>query len=121
MKIVSYKELDIWKHGIEIVSLVFDATDSFPSEQKFILSSQMQKAAISIPSNIAEGFARQYKNEFKQFLYISLGSCSELETQLIITNRRNYISKEQFSNLEKSLDSESKMLMSLIKKVEKWS
>lgn len=115
MKIQSYKELDVWKKGIEIVDFTYDITKKFPSEERYGLAAQMQRAAISIPSNIAEGFARNYTKEYKQFCYIALGSCSELETQLIIAERREYVLKENFAKLSGFLDHESRMLMNLIK------
>ena len=64
MKITSYKELDVWKKGVEIVDLVYEVTKRFPTEERFGLAAQMQRAAVSIPSNIAEGFARRYTKEF---------------------------------------------------------
>jgi four helix bundle protein len=84
MKIKSYKELDVWKKGIEIVDMVYTMTGTFPKEERYGLTTQMQRAAVSIASNIAEGFARQHTKEYQQFCYIALGSCAELETQLII-------------------------------------
>ena len=115
MKIKSYKELDVWKKGIEIVDVVYKMTGTFPKEERYGLANQMQRAAVSIASNIAEGFARQHTKEYQQFCYIALGSCAELETQLIIAQRRNYVSSEAFSELEDYLDHESRMLMNLIK------
>ena len=115
MKIQSYKELDVWKKGIEIVDLVYAATEKYPNEEKYGLATQMQRAAISIPSNIAEGFARHHTKEYQQFCYIALGSCAELETQLIIALRRNYVSAELNERLTEHLDHESRMLMNLIK------
>lgn len=115
VKIRSYKDLDVWKKGIEIVDLVYRITAMFPAEERFSLAAQMQRSAISIPSNIAEGFARQYRKEYQQFCYIALGSCSELETQMIISKRRNYLRKEDFLELEELLDHESRMLMNLLK------
>ena len=115
MKIKSYKELDVWKKGIEIVDVVYKMTGTFPKEERYGLATQMRRAAVSIASNIAEGFARQHTKEYQQFCYIALGSCAELETQLIIAQRRNYVSSETFSELEDYLDHESRMLMNLIK------
>jgi len=86
MKIKNYKELKIWQKGIEIAEKVYLITDDFPKSELYGLTSQMRKASVSISSNIAEGFVRQYSKEYKQFLYISLGSCAELETQLILSN-----------------------------------
>jgi len=115
MKIKNYKDLDVWKKGIEIVDFAYDMTSRFPSEEKFGLASHMRKTAVSIPSNIAEGFLRRNSKEYRQFLYVSLGSCGELETQSIIAKRRSYLSDEGFVKLEDMLDHELKMLMNLIK------
>ncbi|MBE0517379.1 MAG: four helix bundle protein [Methanophagales archaeon] len=115
MKVRSYKELDVWKKGIEIVDLVYEVTNKFQKEERYGLAAQMQRASVSIPSNIAEGFSRKHTKEYQQFCYIALGSCAELETQLIIAQRRNYVSAEDFATLEEYLDHESRMLMNLIK------
>ena len=77
----------------------------------------MRKAAVSIPSNIAEGFVRHHSKEYKQFLYISLGSCAELDTQVIISHRRKYITKEELEELTEDINHESRMLVNLIKKI----
>ncbi len=114
-RVQSYKDLDVWKKGIEIVDIVYEISKKFPSEERFGLISQMQRSAVSIPSNIAEGYARQHTKEFQQFCYIALGSCSELETHLIIAKRRNYIANGIADKLEEFLDHESRMLMNLIK------
>lgn len=117
MKLKSYKELDVWKKGIEIVDLVYELTNKFPKTEQYGLVSQMQRAAVSIPSNVSEGFARQHTKEYQQFCYIALGSCAELETQSIIAQRRKYISDEDLSQLEEFLDHESRMLMNFIKRL----
>jgi len=88
----THKDLDVWKLGIIIVKEVYLLTETFPTSEKFGLSSQMQRCAVSIPSNIAEGAARQGKKGYLQFLYISLGSLSELETQIIIAKEIGYMS-----------------------------
>ena len=87
----THKDLDIWRLGIELVKEVYLLTDTFPVSEKFGLSSQIQRCAVSIPSNIAEGAARQGRKEYIQFLYIALGSLSELETQIIIAKEIQYI------------------------------
>lgn len=115
MKVKSFKELDVWKKGIEIVDMVYKITDDFPKEEKFGLATHIQRTAVSIPSNIAEGFARQHTKEFIQFCHVALGSCAELETQLIIASRRNYLPSEDFHKLEDHIDHTSRMLMNLIK------
>ena len=83
-KIRNFKDLDIWKLAKEIVLDIYKETNNFPKTEVFALSSQIRRASISIPSNIAEGFNRYYNKEYKQFLYISLGSCAEIETQIEI-------------------------------------
>ena len=75
----------------------------------------MRRAAVSIPSNISEGFMRQHTKEYIQFLYVALGSCAELETQLIISQRRNYLGKNSFDNLQEEIDHECRMVMNMIK------
>ena len=84
----THRDLDVWKEGIELAVKVYEIVQKFPNEEKYGLVDQIKRSAISIPSNIAEGAARNSKREFLQFLHISLGSISELETQLIIANRR---------------------------------
>ena len=117
MKVKSYKELEVWRKGIEIVDLVYAMTKGFPRQERYGLTSQMQRAATSIPSNVAEGFARQHPGEYRQFLYASLGSCAELETQVVISRRRGYLVAQQADRLAEHLDHESRMLMNLIKRL----
>ncbi len=114
MKVKNHKELEVWKKGIDIVDRIYDLTARFPKEQRYTLSAQLQRAAISIPSNIAEGFVRQYTKEYRQFCHIALGSCAEVETQLIIARRRNYLNAQEFTELERLIDLESRMLNRLI-------
>ena len=93
-KIKAYRDLDIWKKGIEFVKKVYVMTGKFPKEEIYGLSSQMRRSAISVPSNVAEGFRRYHNKEYRQFLYIALGSRAELETQATISKELNYISSE---------------------------
>jgi len=115
MKVKSYKELNVWKKGVEIVEHIYDITERFPQKELYVLTSQIQRSAISIPSNIAEGFARGHTAEYRQFLRIALGSCAELNTQLMIAFGRNYIKQSKSENLQEYLDHESRMIMNLIK------
>jgi len=119
MKVKSYKELDVWKKGIEIVDRVYKITGNFPQKELYVLAFQMQRSAVSIPSNIAEGFARGHSAEYRQFLHVALGSCAELETQLIIALRINYSAQKEIYNLQEDLDHESRMIMNLIKSLRK--
>jgi four helix bundle protein len=117
MKVKDYKDLKVWQKGIEIVDKIYTVTDRLPKDELYGLVSQMKRAAVSIPSNIAEGFVRHHTNEYKQFLYISLGSCAELDTQLIISNRRKYITKRELEEFSEDINHESRMLVSLINKL----
>ncbi len=115
MKVKNYKELKVWQQGVDIVDKVYQLTDIFPDSERFGLISQMRRAAVSLPSNIAEGFMRQHSKEYIQFLYISLGSCAELETQLIISWRRKYIEQNSLESMQENIEYESRMLRNLIK------
>ena len=106
----THKDLDVWKLGIDLVERVYKEAINFPKEEQFGLVSQMRRAAVSIPSNLAEGAARKGNAEFLQFLYISLGSLSELETQILI--RLKYLSNE---SLHESIALIGKKLINLIK------
>ena len=89
----SHKDLTVYKTSIDLVAAVYNLTKNFPVEERFGLTSQLRRAAVSIPSNIAEGAARNSKKEFIRFLYISLGSLAELETQMEIAGRLKFISE----------------------------
>lgn len=117
MKIKSYKDLKIRNRSIELVTDVYDITSLFPKDETYGLTSQIRRSAISIPSNIAEGFTRYYNKEYRQFLYISLGSCAELETQLVIANRLNYLEADIKSKISNDLEIICKMITNLIKKI----
>lgn len=95
----NYKNLKIWQIGIEIVDDVFNLISNFPKEEKFGLISQISRCSVLIPSNIAEGSSRTDKS-FSHFIDIALGSSFELETQLIIAFKRNYITQEKLTELE---------------------
>jgi len=117
MKVKDYKDLKVWQKGIEIVDKIYSMTHRFPKDEIYGLTSQMRRASVSIPSNIAEGFVRQHTKEYRQFLYASLGSCAELDTQLIIADRRDYITKKELEELAEDINYESRMLVSLINKL----
>ena len=96
----------------------FTATGAFPREEQYGLSAQMRRAAISIPSNIAEGFNRYNNKEYRQFLYVALGSCAELETQVELSGDLEYLGKAERDELLEQINFESRMLRNLIKKLE---
>jgi four helix bundle protein len=91
----THKDLDVWKLGIQLVKDIYATTAKFPQKEMYGLTSQLRRAAVSVPSNIAEGAARNGKKEFIQFLYISLGSLSEIETLLIIAEDLNYFGNSE--------------------------
>ena len=109
-----FRKLEIWKNGIEIVKQVYILCNFLPSEEKFGLKSQITRASVSIPSNIAEGCSRNSEIEFKRFLEIAMGSLFELETQLIITQELELISKDKLESIFELLNKEAKMINSLI-------
>ena len=114
-KIQSYQDLIVWQKGIALVECVYAASKSFPDEEKFGLTSQMRRCAVSIPSNIAEGFGRGKNKYYRYFLTIARGSLLELETQTIISERLGYLkSPKEILNL---IEEESKMLNSLLSKL----
>lgn len=108
-----HKDLEVWKLAIDLVLEIYGATTSFPKGELFGLTAQMRRAAVSIPSNISEGAARQTGKEFVQFLFIALGSASELETQLIIAEKLHYL--QNADTLLARISSTKKLLNGLIR------
>ena len=96
---MTHKDLDIWKLGIESVEQVYKMTAGYPKEEIYGLTNQMRRASVSIPSNISEGAARSSKKEFIQFLYVALGSLAELETQAIISEKLGYVKNHPLMEL----------------------
>ena len=113
----TYRDLDIWKLGMEIVKDVYCLTSRFPQHELYGLVGQMRRSAVSVPSNIAEGFRRQYPKEYRQFLRVSLSSCAELETQTTIAKELSYMSEGEEGQLLEKLDHECRMISNLTKKV----
>jgi four helix bundle protein len=116
-KIRSFKDLQIWRRSIKLVEDIYAATRPFPKEEMYALTSQLRRSAVSIPSNISEGFARLHNKEYRQFLYMSLGSCAELTTQVVIASQLKYIEKGKADKLLDTIEEISKMTMGLIKKL----
>jgi len=114
----SFKDLNVWKASMELVCDVYEVTRNFPDTERYGLTSQMRRCAISVPSNIAEGWSRNSARSFISYLNIAAGSMSELLTQLEIARRINYISEEKTIHLNLKGIEISKMLYMLIKKIE---
>ena len=119
MKLNSYKDLKVWQKSIDLVEEIYSLTEKFPKSETYGLVAQMQRAAIAIPSNIAEGQKRGHSKEFLQFLYISYGSGAELETQIEICKRLNKIKNLDYTKVELLLREIMKMLNVLISSLKK--
>lgn len=112
---MNHKDLDAWKKSIELVKQAYIQTKDFPDEEKFGIISQIRRSAVSVPSNIAEGAARNYDKELIQFLYISLGSLSELETLFIISKELNFIDNRVLNEIGILIETIRKLILGLIK------
>ena len=114
-KIKSFTDLTTWQEGHSLVLMVYRLIESFPKKENFVIIPQMQRCAVSITSNIAEGFSRKSRKEKIQFYYVSLGSLTELHNQLIISNGLNYINIEKFNEIIEQLKKVQRLLNGLIK------
>ena len=117
-KIRNFRDLEVWKLGKKIVVAIYEVTQSFPRDEFYGFIAQMRRAAVSIPSNVAEGFNRRHNAEYRQFLYVALGSCAELETQIEIAHDLRFVMIDGRNTLLEMLDHESKMLRNLIKRLQ---
>ena len=108
-----YQELIVWQKAVDLVTTIYGYTQAFPQDEVFGLISQMRRAAVSVPSNIAEGQGRQSKAEFRRFLSIARGSLYELETQVVIAQRLNYLTEENGDDLFETLEEVGRMLNGL--------
>lgn len=113
----NFKTLEIWKNGVELVKEIYILSQQLPKEEKFGLRSQITRASVSIPSNIAEGCSRNSDLEFKRFLEIAMGSIFEVETQLIISQELGFIRPEKLDIVFNLIEKEAKMINSLISKI----
>ena len=112
-----HKNLIVWKDSIEFVQFIYTLTKKFPDTEKFGLISQLNRASVSVPTNISEGAARNTKKEFIQFLFISSGSLSEVDTLLTISSKLNFINENEFSEANIKMNRISSLLNGLIKKL----
>lgn len=117
MSVKNYRELIVWQKAMALVELVYQATKMFPKEELYGLTNQIRRAVVSIPSNIAEGQTRQSSAEFKRFLSIAQGSRAEVETQIMIAQRLNYLSQEETQKILNLAEEIKRMTYSLIEKL----
>ena len=114
-KIKSFTDLETWKEGHKLVLIIYKITKSFPDEERFSLTNQLQRAMVSVTSNIAEGFSRNGKKEKVQFYYMALGSLTEVQNQLLIAKDLSYIYEKEFYRIAEQTVLVSKLLNGLIK------
>ncbi len=108
-----HENLDVWKKSIDFTIVIYKLTESFPKDERFGLISQIRRASVSIAANIAEGAARKHDKLFQNFISIAQGSASEVETELIISNRLGYVDGEDFDSAMRSLDEIGRMITGL--------
>ena len=116
-KVASYKDLLIWQRSMDLVERIYKVTGKLPTAEQWGLTSQMRRAAISIPSNIAEGYGRQATGEYRHHLLIGRGSLLELETQVLLCQRLGYLATLEIDSLLDEIQQVSKMIASLISKI----
>ena len=112
-----HKNLEVWKKGMELVVGVYKATGRFPRSEEFGLTSQMRRAAVSVPSNVAEGLARRTDKEKLQFLFVSQGSLSELDTQIEMCRMLGYVDENTHHTMESDVLTVQKLLSGLIRSI----
>ncbi len=108
-----YKELKVWQKAIDLAVEVYRITEKLPKDERFGLIGQMNRSAVSIPSNIAEGAGRNTDKDFNNFLGVALGSSFELDTQLVISNKLEYVNDQDFQKTEKKLEHLQNMIVKL--------
>jgi len=116
-KIESFRDLEIWQQSIRLVKKIYMVTKGFPRDELYGLISQMRRSAVSIPSNMAEGFARRHDREYRQFLFIALGSFAELSTQVTISRMLDYLNESATNEIQDEIEQLSKMTRSLTSKL----
>ncbi|MBW2039666.1 MAG: four helix bundle protein [Deltaproteobacteria bacterium] len=114
----NYKELKVWQKAYQLCINLYKITKGFPKEERYGLTSQIRRAAVSVPSNIAEGYGRKTTQEYMQSLYIAYGSNCELETQIMLSSDLGYIKPDDFRALQKNIGEGERMLKALIRSLE---
>jgi four helix bundle protein len=113
----SYRELIIWQKSMSLVTAVYRATEKFPRQEVFGLVSQMRRCAVSVPSNIAEGYGRYAEKELARFLHVSIGSLYELQTQLEIARNLEFVGQEQYEELNESTREVDRLMSSFLRRM----
>lgn len=116
--ISTFRDLMIWQSGKELAVSIYQLTKTFPQDERFGLTDQMRRSAVSIPSNIAEGFNRKYSTDYKRFLLMALGSCGELDTQLEIALALQIADAEKVKGIAEKIGHESRMVRKLLEKIQ---
>lgn len=114
----NYKELNVWQKAYQLCLGIYRITKDFPRDERYGLTSQIRRAAVSVPSNIAEGYGRKTKGEYIQSLYIAYGSNCELETQILLSGDLGYVAAENLEKLQMGIGDVERMLKALIKSLE---
>jgi four helix bundle protein len=115
----NFKDLKVWQKAYQLCLEIYRMTKPFPREERYGLTSQIRRAAVSIPSNIAEGYGRRTTGEYIQALYMAYGSLCELETQILLARDLDYLSKQSSGKIEAMLSEVERMLKALIKAIER--
>jgi four helix bundle protein len=116
-RVESYQDLEVWKRGMQLVCLVYEATSRFPVSEQYNLSDQLRRAAVSVPSNIAEGWGRSTAKHYTHYLRQARSALFEIETQILISVRLGYLTSDEGTAILEKTDIESRMLMGLIKSI----
>ena len=115
----SYKELKVWQKAYQLCLQIYKISKGFPKEEVFGLTSQIRRASLSIPSNVAEGYGRRSRSEYIRFLNIAYGSLCELETQVLLSGDLNYFKERELKEIQAAVEEVERMLMALIKSLGK--
>lgn len=115
MKVNSFRDLIVWQKSFLLAKEIYNSTSQFPKHEQYGLTSQIRRCAVSIPSNIAEGYTRRYRREYSQFLKIAAGSGAELETQLLLARDIKYLHEDDYQKISNLLTEVMKMLSTIIR------
>lgn len=119
MGLKSYRDLEVWQRGIDLVAAIYRLTEAFPKEERYGLTSQLRRAAVSVPANIAEGYARPHRGDYLHHLSVARGSLAELETHLVISVRLEIVQRESIAEVWNLSQEVGKMLTKLVRSLER--